>query len=112
MGSYQDLVLDRLRYRAKDVSYSIHMGYASNGRLIAHEADALTTLATLDFDFTFDQVQMSLNGGVEVGKPLPGKRSSTIFCWTPGDPEDDGELSRLLSAWAVAVDTALRGMGL
>lgn len=108
---YQDLILGRLAEIAGDVAPTVQtstsLDYSNNGRLVAHDGPTLSTLATLDFDFQRETVRMSLNNCVRPGQPLNGPRSSEIFWWTPGSPEDDGEVARLMNAWEDAVRAKL-----
>lgn len=109
MGSYQDTVLDRLSAVAtkhKSVTTSTSMRHANAGRLIAHDATSLRTLATIDFDFQSRKVHASLNDCVQPTQPRIGPRSPSVYWWTPGDPADDDEVARLLDAWARVIAAA------
>lgn len=107
MNTYQQTILNLIEQtitgitggRAAEVS--LVSTFSNAGRVIAHTS-TLDTLATLDFDFQPSSVSFSLNTD-RAGSPKRGPASETIFHWTPGDPNTDGEIARLVTAFHDAV---------
>lgn len=111
MRTYQDTILTLLTEKAEQfkadypdgIATSTMFNFANTGRLIFHDPKTMRTLSTLDFDFQPKKVHMSLNDCTQPCQPKSGPRGESIFWWTPGDPADDKEIDRLVSALVVAV---------
>jgi len=80
-----------------DCTPTTQMDFANVGTLIV--MDGLRTVLTATYDFQTYRVHVRFNGA------SLGPRSEDVYWWTPGVPEDDEEVARLMARLTSLIET-------